>query len=68
MGILSSERTPCKYSYSDIYLCYTALYGNINFTALKEQNTTTYPDFVRTYSQLSFTQKDMQDAGKNTID
>ncbi|WP_375683238.1 autotransporter domain-containing protein, partial [Bartonella sp. AP3QHHD] len=36
--------------------------------AIEGQNTTTHFGLVGTYGQLSFTPKDMKDAGKNTLD
>nr|WP_273719057.1 MULTISPECIES: autotransporter outer membrane beta-barrel domain-containing protein [Bartonella] len=67
-GTLSSESAPRQYGYSGADLRYAALQGGVNFATLEGHNTTTYLGLVGTYGQLSFTAKDMQDAGKNTID
>ncbi|WP_404978551.1 autotransporter outer membrane beta-barrel domain-containing protein [Bartonella sp. MM55XZML] len=66
-GTLSSERGPLKYGYgADIR--YTALQAGVTLAAIEGQNTTTHFGLVGTYGQLSFTPKDMKDAGKNTLD
>ncbi len=66
-GTLSSERGPLKYGYgADIR--YAALQAGITLAAIEGQNTTTHFGFVGTYGQLSFTPKDISDAGKNTLD
>uniref|UniRef100_UPI0035D1350D right-handed parallel beta-helix repeat-containing protein n=5 Tax=Bartonella TaxID=773 RepID=UPI0035D1350D len=65
-GTLSSERGPLKYGYgADIR--YTALQAGVTLAAIEGQNTTTHFGLVGTYGQLSFTPKDMKDAGKNTL-
>ncbi|WP_375618258.1 autotransporter outer membrane beta-barrel domain-containing protein [Bartonella sp. AC134YNZD] len=66
-GTLSSERGPLKYGYgADIR--YAALQAGVTLAAIEGQNTTTHFGLVGTYGQLSFTPKDMKDAGKNTLD
>ncbi len=66
-GTLSSERGPLKYGYgADIR--YAALQAGVTLAAIEGQNTTTHLGLVGTYGQLSFTPKDMSDAGKNTLD
>ncbi|WP_375655310.1 autotransporter outer membrane beta-barrel domain-containing protein [Bartonella sp. AA83SXKL] len=66
-GTLSSERGPLKYGYgADIR--YAALQAGVTLAAIEGQNTTTHLGLVGTYGQLSFTPKDMKDAGKNTLD
>ncbi|MGF7158084.1 autotransporter outer membrane beta-barrel domain-containing protein [Bartonella heixiaziensis] len=66
-GTLSSERGPLKYGYgADIR--YAALQAGVTLAALEGQNTTTHFGLVGTYGQLSFTPKDMADAGKGTLD
>uniref|UniRef100_UPI00235F33B7 autotransporter outer membrane beta-barrel domain-containing protein n=1 Tax=Bartonella sp. AU55XJBT TaxID=3019091 RepID=UPI00235F33B7 len=67
-GTLSSESAPRQYGYSGADLRYAALQGGVNFATLEGHNTTTHLGLLGTYGQLSFTAKDMQDAGKNTID
>ncbi|WP_039762601.1 autotransporter outer membrane beta-barrel domain-containing protein, partial [Bartonella queenslandensis] len=67
-GTLSSESAPRQYGYSGAHLRYAALQGGVNFAALEGHNTTTHLGLVGTYGQLSFTPKDMQDAGKSTLD
>ncbi|WP_273720974.1 MULTISPECIES: autotransporter outer membrane beta-barrel domain-containing protein [unclassified Bartonella] len=67
-GTLSSESAPRQYGYSGAHLRYAALQGGVNFAALEGQNTTTHFGLVGTYGQLSFTPKDMKDAGKSTLD
>ncbi|WP_212113099.1 autotransporter domain-containing protein, partial [Bartonella queenslandensis] len=67
-GTLSSENAPHQYGYSGAHLRYAALQGGVNFAALEGHNTTTHLGLVGTYGQLSFTPKDMQDAGKSTLD
>ncbi|EJF88394.1 outer membrane autotransporter barrel domain-containing protein [Bartonella vinsonii subsp. arupensis OK-94-513] len=66
-GTLSSERGPLKYGYG-ADLRYAALQGGVTLSALEGQNSTTHFGLVATYGQLSFTPKDMKDAGKNTLD
>ncbi|WP_273721796.1 MULTISPECIES: autotransporter outer membrane beta-barrel domain-containing protein, partial [unclassified Bartonella] len=66
-GTLSSARGPLQYGYG-AHLRYAALQGGVNFAALEGQNTTTHFGLVGTYGQLSFTPKDMKDAGKSTLD
>ncbi|GAA5097658.1 hypothetical protein GCM10023260_07710 [Bartonella acomydis] len=66
-GTLSSARGPLEYSYG-ARLRYAALQGGVNITASEGQNTTTHFGLVGTYGQISFTPKDMQDAGKSTVD
>ncbi len=66
-GTLSSERGPLKYGYgADIR--YAALQAGVTLAAIEGQNTTTHLGLVGTYGQLSFTPKDIKDAGKNTLD
>ncbi|WP_375629972.1 autotransporter domain-containing protein, partial [Bartonella sp. TT67HLJMS] len=66
-GTLSSERGPLKYGYgADIR--YAALQAGVTLAAIEGQNTTTHLGLVGTYGQLSFTPKDISDAGKNTLD
>ncbi|SSZ39146.1 Type V secretory pathway, adhesin AidA [Bartonella grahamii] len=66
-GTLSSERGPLKYGYgADIR--YAALQAGVTLAALEGQNTTTHFGLVGTYGQLSFTPKDIADAGKSTLD
>ncbi|WP_375627449.1 autotransporter outer membrane beta-barrel domain-containing protein [Bartonella sp. PS17NMGDW] len=66
-GTLSSERGPLKYGYgADIR--YAALQAGVTLAAIEGQNTTTHFGLVGTYGQLSFTPKDIKDAGKNTLD
>ncbi|WP_144756126.1 autotransporter outer membrane beta-barrel domain-containing protein, partial [Bartonella saheliensis] len=67
-GIFSSESAPRQYGYSGANLRYAALQGGVNFATLEGHNTTTNFGLLGTYGQLSFTPKDMQDAGKNTVD
>nr|WP_275046233.1 autotransporter outer membrane beta-barrel domain-containing protein [Bartonella sp. MM73XJBT.G] len=67
-GTLSSESAPRQYGYSGADLRYAALQGGVNFATLEGHNTTTRFGLLGTYGQLSFTPKDMQDAGKNTVD
>ncbi|MCZ2158402.1 autotransporter outer membrane beta-barrel domain-containing protein [Bartonella sp. 220] len=67
IGTLSSERGPLKYGYG-ADLRYAALQGGVTLAAIEGQNSTTHFGLVATYGQLSFTPKDMQDAGKNTLD
>ncbi|WP_273718843.1 MULTISPECIES: autotransporter outer membrane beta-barrel domain-containing protein [Bartonella] len=66
-GTLSSESAPRQYGYSGADLRYAALQGGVNFATQEGHNTTTHLGLLGTYGQLSFTAKDMQDAGKNTI-
>ncbi|WP_017195921.1 autotransporter outer membrane beta-barrel domain-containing protein [Bartonella birtlesii] len=66
-GTLSSARGALEYGYG-AHIRYAALQGGVNFTALEGHNTTVHFGLAGTYGQLSFTPKDMQDAGKNTID
>nr|WP_234924839.1 autotransporter outer membrane beta-barrel domain-containing protein [Bartonella vinsonii] len=66
-GTLSSERGPLKYGYG-ADLRYAALQAGVTLAAIEGQNSTTHFGLVATYGQLSFTPKDMQDAGKNTLD
>ncbi|WP_375660329.1 autotransporter domain-containing protein, partial [Bartonella sp. CL74QHWL] len=64
---LSSKRGPLEYGYgADIR--YAALQAGVTLAAIEGQNTTTHLGLVGTYGQLSFTPKDMKDAGKNTLD
>ncbi|WP_375656264.1 autotransporter outer membrane beta-barrel domain-containing protein [Bartonella sp. MR63HLJHH] len=66
-GTLSSERGPLKYGYgADIR--YAALQAGVTLAAIEGQNTATHLGLVGTYGQLSFTPKDISDAGKNTLD
>ncbi len=66
-GTLSSERGPLKYGYgADIR--YAALQAGVTLAAIEQQNVTTRFGLVGTYGQMSFTPKDMQDAGKSTLD
>ncbi|WP_419196348.1 autotransporter outer membrane beta-barrel domain-containing protein [Bartonella grahamii] len=66
-GTLSSERGPLKYGYgADIR--YAALQAGVTLAAIEEQNTTTHFGLVGTYGQLSFTPKNIADAGKSTLD
>ncbi|WP_425523232.1 autotransporter outer membrane beta-barrel domain-containing protein [Bartonella taylorii] len=66
-GTLSSERGPLKYGYgADIR--YAALQAGVTLAAIEQQNITTRFGLVGTYGQMSFTPKDMQDAGKSTLD
>ncbi|USP03578.1 autotransporter outer membrane beta-barrel domain-containing protein [Bartonella taylorii] len=66
-GTLSSERGPFKYGYgADIR--YAALQAGVTLAAIEEQNVTTRFGLVGTYGQISFTPKDMQDAGKSSLD
>ncbi|GAA5113673.1 hypothetical protein GCM10023261_17680 [Bartonella jaculi] len=66
-GTLSSERGPFKYGYgADIR--YAALEAGITLAAIEGKNATTHFGLVGTYGQLSFTPKDMADAGKSTVD
>ncbi|EJF92264.1 outer membrane autotransporter barrel domain-containing protein [Bartonella elizabethae F9251 = ATCC 49927] len=67
-GTFSSESAPRQYGYSGADLRYAALQGGVNFATLEGHNTTTRFGLIGTYGQLSFTPKDMQDAGKNTVD
>ncbi|WP_338155573.1 autotransporter outer membrane beta-barrel domain-containing protein [Bartonella krasnovii] len=67
-GTFSSESAPRQYGYSGADLRYAALQGGVNFATLEGHNTTTRFGLLGTYGQLSFTPKDMQDAGKNTVD
>ncbi|WP_208434141.1 autotransporter outer membrane beta-barrel domain-containing protein [Bartonella taylorii] len=67
-GTLSSESSPRKYGYSGADIRYAALQGGIALPALKGKNITTHLGLVGTYGQISFTPKDMQDAGKSTLD
>ncbi len=67
-GTFSSESAPRQYGYSGADLRYAALQGGVNFATLEGHNTTTHFGLLGTYGQLSFTPKDMQDAGKNTVD
>ncbi|USP03072.1 autotransporter outer membrane beta-barrel domain-containing protein [Bartonella taylorii] len=67
-GTLSSESSPRKYGYSGADIRYAALQGSIALPALKGKNITTHLGLVGTYGQISFTPKDMQDAGKSTLD
>ncbi|WP_246787105.1 autotransporter outer membrane beta-barrel domain-containing protein [Bartonella tribocorum] len=66
-GTLSSARGPLEYGYG-ARLRYAALQGGVNFAALEGHNTTTHLGLLGTYGQLSFTPKDMKDAGKSTMD
>ncbi|EJF86112.1 outer membrane autotransporter barrel domain-containing protein, partial [Bartonella vinsonii subsp. arupensis OK-94-513] len=66
-GTLSSERGPLKYGYG-ADLRYAALEAGVTLAAIEGQNSTTHFGLVATYGQLSFTAKNMQDAGKNTLD
>nr|WP_244393528.1 autotransporter outer membrane beta-barrel domain-containing protein [Bartonella tribocorum] len=64
---LSSERGPLKYGYgADIR--YAALQAGVTLAAIEGQNTSTHLGFVGTYGQLSFTPKNIADAGKSTLD
>ncbi|WP_330167510.1 autotransporter outer membrane beta-barrel domain-containing protein [Bartonella grahamii] len=66
-GTLSSERGPLKYGYgADIR--YAALQAGVTLAAIEGQNTTTHFGLVGTYGQLSFTPKNIADAGKSTLD
>ncbi|WP_208433472.1 autotransporter domain-containing protein, partial [Bartonella elizabethae] len=67
-GTFSSESAPRQYGYSGADLRYAALQGGVNFATLEGHNTTTRFGLIGTYGQLSFTPKDMQDAGKNSVD
>ncbi len=49
-------------------LHYAVLQGAINLVVQKEKISTTHLGLVRTYGQLSFTPKDMQDANKSTVE
>ncbi|WP_375656195.1 autotransporter outer membrane beta-barrel domain-containing protein [Bartonella sp. MR63HLJHH] len=64
---LSSKRGPLKYGYgADIR--YAALQAGVTLAAIEGQNTTTHLGLGGTYGRLSFTPKDIEDAGKNTLD
>ncbi|WP_330167897.1 autotransporter outer membrane beta-barrel domain-containing protein [Bartonella grahamii] len=66
-GTLSSKRGPLKYGYgADIR--YAALQAGVTLAAIEGQNTTTHLGLVGTYGQLSFTPKNIADAGKSTLD
>lgn len=67
-GTLSSESAPHQYGYSGANIRSAALQGGATLSAIEGQNTSTYLGIVGTYNQLSFTPKDMQDAGKSTLD
>ncbi|WP_208441150.1 autotransporter outer membrane beta-barrel domain-containing protein [Bartonella raoultii] len=67
-GNFSSENAPRQYGYSGAHLHYAALQGGVNFAAIEGQNTTTHFGLIGTYGQLSFTPKNMKDAGKSTLD
>ncbi|WP_208442455.1 autotransporter domain-containing protein, partial [Bartonella raoultii] len=67
-GNFSSENAPRQYGYSGAHLRYAALQGGVNFTVREGQNTTTHFGLIGTYGQLSFTPKNMKDAGKSTLD
>ncbi|WP_254492944.1 autotransporter outer membrane beta-barrel domain-containing protein [Bartonella sp. B1099] len=67
-GTFSSESAPRQYGYSGADLRYAALQGGVNFATLEGHNTTTRFGLLGTYGQLSFTPKNMRDAGKNTVD
>ncbi|EJF75626.1 autotransporter outer membrane beta-barrel domain-containing protein [Bartonella alsatica] len=67
-GTLFSERAPRKYGYSGANFGYTALQGGATLAELEEHNITTHFGLVGTYGQLSFTPKDMKDAGKSILD
>ncbi len=64
---LSSKRGPLEYGYgADIR--YAALQAGVTLAAIEGQNTTTHLGLGGTYGRLSFTPKDIEDAGKNTLD
>ncbi|WP_425277835.1 autotransporter outer membrane beta-barrel domain-containing protein [Bartonella rattimassiliensis] len=66
-GTLASERGPLKYGYgADIR--YAALQAGITLMENEGQNTTTRFGLVSSYGQLSFTPKDIADAGKSILD
>ncbi len=54
--------TSSRYGYSSAHLRYAVLQGAINLVAQKGKISTTHLGLVRTYGQLSFTPKDMQDS------
>nr|WP_273783631.1 autotransporter outer membrane beta-barrel domain-containing protein [Bartonella sp. AU15XJBT] len=64
---LSSKRGPLEYGYG-ANIRYAALQAGVVLAAIEGQNTITHLGLGGTYGRLSFTPKDMQDAGKNTLD
>ncbi|EJF79784.1 outer membrane autotransporter barrel domain-containing protein, partial [Bartonella sp. DB5-6] len=66
-GTLSSESSPRKYGYSGAGIRYAALQAGLALPTLEGRNTTTHLGFVGTYGKMSFTPKDMQDAGKSSL-
>ncbi len=67
-GTLSSKSAPYKYGYSGAKLGYAALQAGATLAVLEGKDITSRFGIIGTYGQLSFTPKDMQGAGKSTVD
>ncbi|WP_317993682.1 autotransporter outer membrane beta-barrel domain-containing protein [Bartonella gliris] len=64
---LSSNRDPLQYGYgADVQ--HTALQAGFTLAALEDKNITTTFGLLGTYGKLAFTPKDIEDAGKTTLD
>ncbi|GAA5107627.1 autotransporter outer membrane beta-barrel domain-containing protein [Bartonella jaculi] len=64
---LSSNRDPLQYGYgADVQ--HAALQAGVTLVALEEQDITTTFGLLGTYGKLAFTPKDMDGAGKSTLD